>query len=127
MRKANSGGSQPDRGSTLRMKKRVGRCYEIAFKALVFDKLFDDSARLVHGALHAGTPWSPRPYPHAWIECGGQVWDPVLDKRFSADTYFDRFKAMPAASYTAQEAVALLLQANHYGAWHDDAALGGLS
>jgi hypothetical protein len=90
-----------------RFRKRVGRCYELAY-AYIRDS--DDASdwMIIHGET------AQIPTGHAWLRRGETVYDPVLDQYLSVDEY----KATEHARYPKKEAIRLGIAQGHYGPWH---------
>lgn len=72
------GGQHLDEPRT-RARRRLGRCYELAFRALLA-LLGDTRWRLVHGMTKAILG-------HAWLTDGREVYDAVTDSRIDAAKY----------------------------------------
>lgn len=94
-----------------RLKKREGRCYELAFWG---------AARapewvIVHGECVG--PYGLGRMGHAWLEHAGVVYDPVLDKLFDASEYEARVEAIAHARYTYLQACEYAAEARHLGPW----------
>jgi hypothetical protein len=97
-----------------RIRKRKGRCYELALKVML-DEPGADNFTLVHGRVRAPDDSSTG---HAWIVDGGRVYDPVLDRYFDPAVYADTYRATGAVGYTKDEAARLAMEQGHYGPWH---------
>jgi hypothetical protein len=101
--------------SLKRVRKRGGRCYELALKIMLYEpgaELFT----LVHGRLDR--PWSDGNAHHAWIELNdGRVYCTTWKKYEPADGYARRWGAVADRRYTKAEAVKLMLASGHYGPW----------
>ena len=96
-------------------QRRAGRCYELAGSAL---HALDRGARLVHGVIN--DPHCPgADIPHAWIECGNEVWEPVRDQWMTAETFTRLFRPEVGHRYSVKEAANLLLERRHLGVWRD--------
>jgi hypothetical protein len=91
---------------TRKCKKRQGRCYELAFSTL----LLNSDWTLVHGRVNYDVG-------HAWLEKEGEVYDPVIDKQMSKETYLVEFFAEAQHEHNIIEAAGLLLKTNYYGPW----------
>jgi hypothetical protein len=92
--------------SLSRVRKRQGRCYELAMTAAVRQT----KLRVVHGRIliHGHR------LGHAWVLLpDGRAYDPVKD-RFLAGQ-----EITVERIYTAKEAAKALLAAGHYGPWHE--------
>ena len=108
-------------------QRRAGRCYQLAGGAL---HALGRGARLIHGVIHDPVVTSAH-IPHAWIERGNEVWEPVRDQWMTAETFTRLFRPEVGHRYSAKEAAKLLLERRHWGVWDDtpdaktDAKTGG--
>src|SRR5262245_41510005 len=97
-----------------RIRKRRGRCYELALKAMVHEPEAEKFT-LIHGArrsVHGS--W----FGHAWIETNdGHVYDPVDNTYTSAADYMT--DAITERRYTKREMADACSAASHCGPWHD--------
>jgi hypothetical protein len=93
-----------------RVRVREGRCYELAFRAL----LDVDRWSLVHASVlgAAGT------IGHAWLVRDGVVYDPVLDAEMPEVDYARRFRVAGPRIYSVVEAARMVLETGHYGPWY---------
>ena len=100
-----------------RARKRVGRCYELAFNA--FLKLPPDTGwSLIHGEVNG--LWGSR-IGHAWLQRPGLIWDPVEAMAFAEGGHIRRSAAVEMARYSSQkEAANKMLSHNHLGPWHNE-------
>ena len=98
------------------VRKRQGRCYELAYKVLM-DEPDVPGLLLVHGTVvEVRTRIS-----HAWLMLpDGRAYDPVLKRYFSAREYVGRFEAIADRSYTPKEAAEAALHHKHFGPWVED-------
>ena len=102
-----------------RVRKRLGRCYELAFR-IMFEEPGAEKFALVHG--HVSTLRGV--IGHAWIEIGdGRVYDPVLDRYVPAEDYIAGLSAVIERRYTKLEAAKIAVHARYYGPWHEIDAL----
>jgi hypothetical protein len=103
--------------SLVRARRREGRCYELAYRALHSEAAA--GLLLVHGKCDDR---NGSRIGHAWLldPNSPRLYDPVLDRWFTVGAYRARFGAMPERQYTLPEAAKTLLSANHYGPWHDE-------
>jgi hypothetical protein len=94
-----------------------GRCYEMALKYLyLVSHREEPTLRLVHGTLHiVGVP-----FPHAWVEIEGCVFDPVSQEFYDRDAYYRVLEAEAERVYTAAEAGRLAMRTAHCGPWHTE-------
>jgi hypothetical protein len=104
----------------IRAKKRVGRCWELAARALLRLPAAT-SWRLVHGIVTG--PGGVR-MGHAWLARGDQIWDAVRADFFLAADYLTLGEAAIIAEYSRREMAAEVSRHRHYGPWidHPDAA-----
>jgi|SRR5829696_5245350 len=112
----------------VRARRRKGRCYELALKALNSKEA--SGFLLVHGQCRG--PNDSR-VGHAWLfdPENDLVYDPVLDRWFSEAGYRDFVAAVPERMYTLEQALKAALAASpstrsaarppmvHVGPWHD--------
>jgi hypothetical protein len=102
--------------SLRRVRKRRGRCYELAFRVM-HEEPGAERFVLVHGVVGGRLG-------HAWIELDdGTVYDPVLDQRVPVDEYTTMFHAVAERRYTRAEALENMLKNNKHGPWHDTAGV----
>ncbi len=106
----------PERPRT-RARKRVGRCYGLAFKSL-FDMKDPGDWQLVHGEVdcydHASDSSRMR---HAWLESTEEIFDPVANRYFSRDGYYSLGSITKVRRYTKKEAAHMMLAEGHHGPW----------
>lgn len=106
--------------SAFTVRKRLGRCYELAAKALCFDRAFSDGAVLVHGMVTSPFPDTPlQTIDHAWVEDGDRLWDPTLNRFYARADYYSRFDAVAVDRYTLVEAAKQTAKHGHWGYWTD--------
>lgn len=91
-----------------RIRKRQGRCYELAGMAM----LSVDGWLLIHG--DANGPQGPG--GHAWLLCGEIVYDPVLDREIPLAEYTTKYGGKEHRRYSMIEA-ATLIAFTTYGPW----------
>jgi hypothetical protein len=98
-----------------RVRNRTHRCYELSFKAMLYEPAAENFT-LVHGARHiAGVHWTG----HAWIETNdGRVYDAVKNTYTPTTEYMA--SAVAACRYTKAQAMEHCLSSRHCGPWHDD-------
>ena len=99
-------------------QRRAKRCYELAAARMLDDDV-GRGWRLVHGVIYPHKPDLPKvPIPHAWIERGGEAWEPVRDQWMPEETFNRLFRAQAEHRYTQRETAKLMLEHNHWGgAW----------
>ena len=101
----------------LRPKYRSGRCYELAWRYLIFDERFADGGwLLVHGEI-VSPIGSGLPIQHAWLSGPKGVFDPVSNRYFDSAEYETRYSARENTTYAREEARKVGLDAGHYGPW----------
>jgi hypothetical protein len=102
----------PKPASRIRPRSRLGRCYELAGR-YVFD---DPRWSLVHGTACCadGRVW------HAWLKFGDYIYDPVLDRSYSAHEYASTFDTEEDSTFTQREAAVTALKFGHWGPWVDE-------
>jgi hypothetical protein len=98
--------------SLKRIRKRWGRCYELAWKVMAYEAGAKDF-RLVHGKIVVhGVP-----IDHAWIALpDGRIYDPVFDEYSAPQDYAKRYTA--EVTYTQKETMHNVATHRHYGRWH---------
>jgi hypothetical protein len=109
----------PDPSAVLRrVRKRLGRCYELAFQ-MVFENADDMGLLLVHGRACFITDIREA-LPHAWVVWGDRVYDPVLDIWMPEAAHEHDHDAVAEAVYSKMQAVRLLTLTRCYGPWRPD-------
>lgn len=102
--------------------KRTGRCYELAFERVVKAKTSQESGsmRLIHGVIRdTNLTRGGALICHAWVEQGGNVWEPVLDSTMPKSVFMHMFDATAIHHYSPTEAIELALSTKHSGPWHE--------
>jgi hypothetical protein len=106
--------------SLSRIRKRNGRCYELALKAML-DEPGADRFMLAHGRVSM-IPNSTRHdcfMDHAWIILDdGRIYDPVLNAYMQRSQFESRYRAELKRSYSKLEAASLCRENKHCGPWH---------
>ena len=110
--------------SLARIRKRLGRCYELAFK-VIFQEADAERFTLVHGRVRPGFVHehqvSGERIGHAWIETAiDKVFDPVSGEHTSFDQYQRLTRATVDRRYSRAEALRLVACTGHYGPWLED-------
>ena len=79
-----------------------------------------DDIRLVHGTyLCGGTCLDGT--GHAWVEIGDDVvFDGVVQRFYDRASYYRVQGATKSATYSVEEAGAMLLREYNWGPWHDE-------
>lgn len=105
-----------------RLRKRAGRCYELALRGVLRAAELEEEWTLVHGTCRgiAGSTIG-----HAWLERGAMVYDPVCDQQFTFEDYATTYGALSIVRYSSPEAAMALLTAGHYGPWDPLACIDG--
>jgi hypothetical protein len=93
-----------------RIRKRQGRCYELAGMAL----LKADGWSLVHGEANC---LPDVPGGHAWLVSGEAVYDPVLHREIPLAEYTTRYGGKECRRYSKTEAATMMMFTRKYGPW----------
>jgi len=106
-----------------RLRKRAGRCYELALRGVLRGAREGEEWTLVHGTCRgiAGSTVG-----HTWLERGGVVYDPVRDQQFTAEEYATTYGAASVVRYSSREAATAGGMAGNYGPWEPLARIDGL-
>lgn len=96
-----------------------GECFEWAYENLPDAR----NARLVQATVH--DPWSGKPYPHAWIERAGRVfdWQSVVQglgpgpRGWLRKKFYAAYRPVDAKAFSFDESRAMVLRTRHYGPW----------
>jgi hypothetical protein len=106
--------------SLARIKKRQGRCWELAMMAMMREPEADRFT-LVHGSiLLAWQTETDARIRHAWIELSdGRIYDPVKDSYEPAEQYMTKNRALVEHRYSRVEAARVCTEAKHSGPWTD--------
>jgi hypothetical protein len=101
--------------SLKRVRKRKGRCFELALKAMM-DEPAEADLRLVHGTVRMVTG---ERMTHAWLLLpDGRIYDVVLDRYFESERAFVDFgEAIVDRIYTVLEAAKAVIDSGHSGPW----------
>lgn len=94
-----------------RLRKRAGRCYELAYRGCCQANEWT----VVHGETIG--PLGVGRMGHAWLENNGWVYDPVLDRTMPFDEYVWRVEAVVLKRFTAWEMYNQAAKCGHYGPW----------
>lgn len=96
---------------------RLGRCYELSGRYV----LDNHDAILVHGSVNGiRMTGKDRDNPHAWVEEGDEVFDPVMDQRIPKEAYYGMMQAKVVKKYEWDEMAKTMLKAAHWGPWHQE-------
>lgn len=101
----------------VQTRKRIGRSYELAAEGV----LRFSRAVLCHGTI---TGLDGQPVGRAWLEIGGLIYDPEVDRHYSREAFCHKFGAVTLTRYSQDDAARLIFQEQHYGPW-DVKAEGG--
>ena len=100
--------------SLQHIRKRLGRCYELTFRAIQKEPAAE-CFTLIHGFIDLDIML----IAHAWIEKGdGRVYDPNDDQYMRADEYAATMGAVAERRYTRSEAIDMMSREAHCGPWH---------
>ena len=106
-----------------RIRKRAGRCYELAHWGLMqaSDHGLSDHFVLVHGEINGPPDLAPRT-GHAWLESKVDpiVYDAVKDKTMPIDDYYRLLNPTNTTKYAVREAANMAVKTGHYGPWSED-------
>lgn len=95
-----------------RIRKREGRCYELAMRGCLQAPEWE----LVHGECHGR---SGGEIGHAWLEFDGEAYCPVLDQCMPIALFVRRLGAVAHARYSAENVRFLRVKYRHEGPWND--------
>lgn len=91
------------------IRKRVGRCYELAYKG----QAKASEWILVHGYVNGELGR----IDHAWLECENQIYDAVKDEVYSVEIYTKKFNAVAVLRYDPKSAALNVVESGHSGPW----------
>ncbi len=97
------------------MINRLGDCYRLSGRYVMDNQ---EKAILIHGTIN-GVRFTGKDFdnPHAWVEEGNEVYDPVWGKRFSKDVYYDMMRVNVNKKYNWEEVAIAMLRADNWGPW----------
>lgn len=96
---------------------RTRGCYEFAARF----QMDNPTWMLVHAmTVQPHGRLAGLPYPHAFAEYAGVVFDPVFAKFYPADEYYATYRVTDARRHDAPTTARLLQREKHYGPWHQD-------
>jgi hypothetical protein len=109
--------------SLARIRKRQGRCYELAVTVMLGEAEADQWV-MVHGRLKLakafGRPGLEGWYDHAWIVLDdGRIYDVVHDHYSSSEQYRARWGAVADHHYSQSDTSRLIDVSRNYGPWTD--------
>ena len=91
------------------IRKRDGRCYELAYKG----QAKASEWILVHGYVNGEFGR----IGHAWLECENQIYDAVKDEEYSVEIYTKKFNAVAVLRYDRKSAAINAVESGHSGPW----------
>lgn len=93
---------------------RDGKCYMLAASFVMANKDWT----LVHATLYPRNgKFENKPFPHAFVERGDKVFDPVFNHFYVKDYYYVLHRVTDEKKYTLDEACKMMLKTKNYGAW----------
>lgn len=97
-------------------KSRLGQCYVLSGR-YVFNHP-EENLLLVHGTIN-GRNWTGKDFdnPHAWVEDDDEVYDPVWEKRFPKEVYYQLMNAKAHHKYTFKQVCQITSKKKHWGPW----------
>lgn len=102
----------------MNVEKRLGRCYELAFNHFALVSFMRREAVLVHGVIRdthiAGLG---AVICHAWVECDGEVWEPITQTKLPKDAFFRIYDAEETYRYNRTQVCDFALDTEHSGPW----------
>ncbi|MBT0733510.1 hypothetical protein KH990_09045 [Methanoculleus bourgensis] len=94
---------------------RSGRCYELALSF----QMANQTWTLVHAmTVQPHGPLAGLPYPHAFVEYAGVVFDTTFAGFYPANEYYATYQVTDARKYDAVTAARVYRREKHYGPWH---------
>ncbi len=93
-----------------RIRKRQGRCYELAAKAILDS---GDEWVLIHGEANGPGGRSD----HAWLQSGDMVYDPVADREIPLAVYLTKYGGNEHRRYTKMQAAKMVSDCSVWGPW----------
>ncbi len=93
---------------------RLGQCYVLSGRYVMDNQ----NAILVHGSIN-GRRFTGKDFdnPHAWVEEGNEVYDPVWDQRLPKEAYYGIMNAKSIKQYNYEEMAKLMLRNENWGPW----------
>lgn len=101
--------TNPD--ASIPHKLRLGRCYELTGKIALHNPLVE----IVHGSIQG---MGALRIGHAWavLPCGS-IWEPVTNKVWSKQGFYDFFSAIDIKHYSNSAFLKLVVEHENWGAW----------
>lgn len=94
---------------------RTGRCYELALSF----QMANQTWTLVHAmTVQPHGPLAGLPYPHAFVEYAGVVFDTTFAGFYPANEYYATYQVTDARKDDAVTAARVYRREKHYGPWH---------
>jgi hypothetical protein len=106
--------NHPQDIKTKRVKKRDGRCFELALREIMYNEEFS-AWKLVHGVT-----CPPHDLSHAWLESDAEAWDPNRNEFFTKQAYHELIKPKCFVAYSMEEACREVVKNGHSGPWDDE-------
>jgi hypothetical protein len=102
------------------LNERLGNCYMLAAKAMLFDDPNRDHmpmpAALIHGSWHG--PTSENRIDHAIVLLDtGQIWEPITASIYDRAKFEEYTQWQRHQIYSVREAQSLMSTTGHYGPW----------
>jgi len=95
---------------------RLGKCYELSGRYMMNQA--DENDVLVHGTITAQFgDIRGKVNNHAWVDKGGEIWEPVGNKIWSKEVYNVIFGPKEIRRYSRDEALKIMLKTGHFGPW----------
>lgn len=95
-------------------RERQGRCYELSAQ-FMFD---NEDWILVHATLYPRLgKFADREYKHAFVEQDWVLFDPVFNKFYVKEQYYEYNRVTDAKKYTIDEMCKMMLKKKTYGDW----------
>jgi len=91
------------------------QCYKNAIDHMLMNK----GCTLVHAIVTGQGPIEGIKYGHAWIEKGGDAYDPNIELTMPAKLYRKIGQAKNIKEYTHAQMKEQINQFNHYGPWDE--------
>jgi hypothetical protein len=97
--------------------KREGNCFEDCILKLL--QLHDSDIKLVHGLPlgRGGEAAKVGRYPHAWLERGGECWEPAQDFWMPGILFYALGNIEYTVKYDRTEVCEMLVEHMTYGSW----------
>jgi len=104
--------------SLARVRKRDGRCYELALTVML-NEPGAEQFTLVHGTVRSLSYDPPLRIGHAWIELGdGRIYDPAADRYEPPKRWWKQARVQHR--YGRSDVAHLVAMFAHNGPWNDE-------